>query len=118
MVFPGHPARRLRAARLDYPASAFKACVARQAQYVFDTFGKFPGTVPPVFIMNYVQAHHLDLDFYDRFFRPAHTCTRTPSTCSAGTASSREGERWESTYAQATSTCGSSGGDAVRTSCS
>jgi hypothetical protein len=49
---------------------AFKACVARQAQYVFDTFGKFPGTVPSVFIMNYVQAHHLDLDFYDRFFQP------------------------------------------------
>ena len=49
---------------------AFKACVARQAQYVFDTFGKFPGTVPSVFIMNYVQAHHLDLDFYDRFFKP------------------------------------------------
>ena len=20
--------------------------------------------------MNYVQAHHLDLDFYDRFFKP------------------------------------------------
>jgi hypothetical protein len=40
---------------------AFKACVAAQAQYVFDTFGKFPGTVPSVFIMNYVQAHHLDL---------------------------------------------------------
>ena len=49
---------------------AFKACVALQAQYVFDTFGKFPGTVPTVFILNYVQAHHLDLDFYDRFFRP------------------------------------------------
>jgi hypothetical protein len=49
---------------------AFKACVAAQAQYVFDTFGKFPGTVPSVFIMNYVQAHHLDLDFYDRFFKP------------------------------------------------
>jgi len=48
----------------------FKACVAGQAQYVFDTFGKFPGTVPSVFILNYVQAHHLDLDFYDRFFRP------------------------------------------------
>jgi hypothetical protein len=26
--------------------------------------------VPSVFIMNYVQAHHLDLDFYDRFFKP------------------------------------------------
>jgi hypothetical protein len=49
---------------------AFKACVALQAQYVFDIFGKFPGTVPTVFIMNYLQAHHLDLDFYDRFFRP------------------------------------------------
>jgi hypothetical protein len=48
----------------------FKACVALQAQYVLDTFGKFPGTVPSVFIMNYVQAHHLDLDFYDRFFEP------------------------------------------------
>jgi len=50
--------------------AAFKACVAAQAQYVFDTFGKFPGTVPSVFIMNYLQAHHLDLDFYDRFFKP------------------------------------------------
>jgi hypothetical protein len=48
----------------------FKACVALQAQYVFHTFGRFPGTVPTVFIMNYVQAHHLELDFYDRFFKP------------------------------------------------
>jgi hypothetical protein len=47
----------------------FKACVALQAQYVFDSFGKFPGTVPTLFIMNYVQAHHLDLDFYDRLFK-------------------------------------------------
>jgi hypothetical protein len=50
--------------------ATFKACVGLQAQYVFDTFGKFPGTVPTVFILNYVQAHHLDLDFYDRFFKP------------------------------------------------
>ena len=49
---------------------AFKACVALQAQYIFDAFGKFPGSVPKVFILNYVQAHHLDLDFYDRFFKP------------------------------------------------
>lgn len=48
----------------------FKECVALQAQYVFDTFGKFPGTVPSVFLLNYVQAHHLDLEFYDRFFKP------------------------------------------------
>jgi hypothetical protein len=49
---------------------AFKACVALQAQYILDTFGKFPGTVPTLFILNYVQAHHLDLEFYDRFFSP------------------------------------------------
>ena len=29
-----------------------------------------PGTGPTVFIMNHVQAHHLDLEFYDRFFKP------------------------------------------------
>jgi hypothetical protein len=48
----------------------FKACVALQAQYILDTFGKFPGTVPTAFILNYVQAQHLDLEFYDRLFKP------------------------------------------------
>lgn len=48
----------------------FKACITTQAQYVFDTFGKFPATVSSLMILNYVQAHHLDLEFYDRFFKP------------------------------------------------
>ena len=48
----------------------FKAGVSLQAQYVYDTFGKFPATVPSLMILNYVQAHHLDIAFYDRFFRP------------------------------------------------
>jgi hypothetical protein len=48
----------------------FRECVATQAQYLFDTFGKFPATVPSLMILNYVQAHHLDLDFYDDKFRP------------------------------------------------
>jgi hypothetical protein len=48
----------------------FKECVALQAQYVYDTFGKFPGTVPSMFLIMYVQAHHLDLDFYDTFYKP------------------------------------------------
>jgi hypothetical protein len=46
----------------------FKSLISLQAQYVLDTFGKFPGTVPTLFILNYLQAHHLDLEFYDRFF--------------------------------------------------
>jgi hypothetical protein len=48
----------------------FRQCVALQAQYVFDTFGKFPGTVPSIFCIMHLQAHHLDLEFYDRFFNP------------------------------------------------
>lgn len=48
----------------------FKECVTLQAQYVFDTFGKFPGNVPSLFVITYLQAHHLDLEFYDKFFKP------------------------------------------------
>ena len=48
----------------------FKDCVALQAQYVLDTFGKFPGTVPTIFLIMILQAHHLDLEFYDKFYEP------------------------------------------------
>lgn len=46
----------------------FKDCVALMAQHIFDRFGKFPGTVPSIFILTYLQAHHLDLEFYDHHF--------------------------------------------------
>jgi hypothetical protein len=48
----------------------FKACVATMAQFVHDRFGKYPGTVPSVFCLTYLQAHHLDLEFYDHHFQP------------------------------------------------
>lgn len=48
----------------------FKECVAAQAQYLFDRFGKFPATVPSIFALTYLQAHHLDLEFYDTHFEP------------------------------------------------
>jgi hypothetical protein len=48
----------------------FRECVALQAQYLYDTFGKFPATVPSMFLIMYLQAHHIDLDFYDAFYRP------------------------------------------------
>ncbi len=48
----------------------FRECVALQAQYIYDTFGKFPATVPSIFVLTYLQAHHLDLDFYDKFYKP------------------------------------------------
>jgi hypothetical protein len=54
----------------------FRECVALQAQYLLDTFGKFPGTVPSIFVITYLQAHHLDLEFYDTFYRPS-ACLET-----------------------------------------
>ncbi|HLY50462.1 MAG TPA: hypothetical protein VKR21_14825 [Solirubrobacteraceae bacterium] len=48
----------------------FLACVTAQCQYTLETWGKFPGTVPSVWVMNFLQAQHLDLDFYDHHFRP------------------------------------------------
>ena len=44
--------------------------MALQAQYIFDRFGKFPGRVPSVVATIYLQAHHLDLEFYDAFYKP------------------------------------------------
>ena len=86
----------------------FKACVALQAQYVFDTFGKFPGTVPTLFILNYVQAHHLDLTSTTASSSRAPTSAPTPSTWSAGTVTARRAEGWAKKYARATSTSTSS----------
>jgi hypothetical protein len=48
----------------------FKDCVVTMAQYVYDTFGKFPATTPSIFSLMYLQAHHLDLEFYDHHFSP------------------------------------------------
>ena len=49
---------------------AFKDCVTTMAQYVYEQFGRFPGTVPSMFAMMFLHAHHLDLEFYDTHFKP------------------------------------------------
>ncbi len=41
---------------------SFRECVAFQAQYVYDTFGKFPGTVPSMFVIIYLQAGCISQD--------------------------------------------------------
>jgi hypothetical protein len=48
----------------------FRALVALQAQYVYDTFGKVPATVPSVYALTFLQAHHLDLGFHDIHLGP------------------------------------------------
>jgi hypothetical protein len=38
--------------------------------YIHQTYGRFPGTVDAMHLTRLMQAHHLDTDYYDRFFRP------------------------------------------------
>jgi hypothetical protein len=48
----------------------FLDCVATMAQHIYDTYRKFPATLPSLYILMFLQAHHLDLAFYDHFFAP------------------------------------------------
>lgn len=48
----------------------FVDCVTTMADYVYDRFGKFPGTVPTMHVLMYLQAHHLELDYYDKYIGP------------------------------------------------
>ena len=43
--------------------------VVATAEYIYDTFGKFPGTVPSIFVRYYTQAHRLETGFYDKYFK-------------------------------------------------
>jgi hypothetical protein len=48
----------------------FIDCVTTMAQYVFDEYGRFPARIPSIFAFLYLQAHHVDTDFYDEHFGP------------------------------------------------
>ncbi len=39
------------------------------AQYIYDTYGKFPGTAPTMLMCIYVQAQHIDVEFYDAHYK-------------------------------------------------
>ena len=52
------------------PAEGIQELVTAEASYIYDTFGKLPGTVPTVHVLMYLQAQHLDTDFYDELFGP------------------------------------------------
>jgi hypothetical protein len=46
------------------------ACTKSVCNYIYETYGRFPGSLDAMHLMWVFQAHHLDTDFYDRFFRP------------------------------------------------
>lgn len=48
----------------------FVACLSEVAQYIHDTYGRFPSAFPTIVLSGYVQAVHLDTDYYDTHFQP------------------------------------------------
>ena len=66
-------------------------CMGETAQYTYDTYGKFPATIPTIVLVGFVQAQHLDTEYYDAHFAPgAYLSTRTPATCGPGMATGRD----------------------------
>lgn len=56
-------------ARIDRYSPAFVRYIGTVAQDIYDTYGKFPATQPSVGVGAYTQAHHIDMDFYDKFYK-------------------------------------------------
>ncbi|MGO8915547.1 MAG: hypothetical protein ACLQJR_06535 [Stellaceae bacterium] len=46
------------------------ACTKAICRYIHQTYGRFPAGVDTMHLMWLMQAHHLDLDYYARFFHP------------------------------------------------
>lgn len=65
---PWKESSRVRGAAAPH-SEEFKECVTLIAQYIFDRFGKFPATIPSMYCLMFLQAHHLDLEFYDTHYK-------------------------------------------------
>ena len=60
---------RVAAAAVPPSAAAVNATIA-YATYVWERYGRFPAYAPPLRTVLGFQASHLDVEFYDRFYRP------------------------------------------------
>lgn len=57
------------------PAPELVEAVVKTAEYIHATYGKFPGTVPTIYMRFYAQAHRLETAFYDKFLRDPYLAT-------------------------------------------
>jgi hypothetical protein len=53
----------------DISENAIAATIA-YCSYIYDRYGRFPAYMPPFRTVTGFQACHLDLEFYERFYRP------------------------------------------------
>lgn len=52
-------------------------CAKDICNYIWDTYGRFPAHTDAIFVPGvWVQAHHLDLAYYDRLFEQGYTDTQ------------------------------------------
>lgn len=51
-----------------YPTDETIQIVIDFCTYVNETYGRFPAFIDPMFVRLVFQAHHVDVDFYDRFY--------------------------------------------------
>lgn len=72
---PWRNTRRVRATARAHD-EALTACVISMAEQLFDRFGRLPPSLPSVLVSTYLQAHHADLEFYERYYEEG-ACLRT-----------------------------------------
>ncbi|MEM3734792.1 MAG: hypothetical protein QW158_07590 [Nitrososphaerales archaeon] len=51
------------------PSEDVIQCVKDICNYIYNTFGRFPATVDTMLCSLFFQAHHLDLEFYDKYYK-------------------------------------------------
>jgi len=54
--------------QIPRPGDDVIRCVKDICNYIYDTFGQFPGTVESMHAGLFLQAQHADLDFYDTYY--------------------------------------------------
>ena len=53
----------------DYSEDVIE-CVRDICTYIYETHGRFPAHVDAIYVPGvWMQAHHVEIDYYDRFFR-------------------------------------------------
>lgn len=68
----GGPWQQSSAIKRDVPRydDEFVDCLGEVAQYVYDKRGRFPGSFTTIVLPGFVQAQHIDTDYYDTHFQP------------------------------------------------
>lgn len=55
---------------MDHYSQTTIDAVVSYCEYVYGRYGRFPGNFGPLRSLMAYQAHHVDMEFYDRFYKP------------------------------------------------